>query len=310
MTEHKTHCGAPHQDLLDSAKELSVEYRDGSPPVSRHLTSNGIDMHYLDWGSEDKPPILFLHGGRQSSHTWDMVCLGLRDDYHCIALDLRGHGESGGLFQFGVDEPRLDIEGAVKALGLKNFVLAGMSMGGSTAVAYAGRNSEKMAGLVVVDITPVVSPEGHKDNAEISEFVKRAKSLDEAVDATYSLNPRGSRAFKRYAHSYCIEENPPGSWRVNTDARRIPPASPAEFEATMERRREQLWIETRRISCPCLVVHGAESRAQSAETIKAFCDALPDPRPVTIPGASHYVQEDQPRALIDAIRQFMLAIGM
>jgi esterase len=51
-------------------------------------------LHYLEWGNVAKPPILFLHGGGLNAYTWDMVCLTVRERYHCIALDQRGHGES------------------------------------------------------------------------------------------------------------------------------------------------------------------------------------------------------------------------
>ena len=37
---------------------------------------------------------MFLHGGGLSAHTWDIVCLALREEYRCYALDLRGHGDS------------------------------------------------------------------------------------------------------------------------------------------------------------------------------------------------------------------------
>ncbi len=45
-------------------------------------------------GNKHLPTIVFLHGGALNAHTWDLVCLALRDDYHCVALDQRGHGDS------------------------------------------------------------------------------------------------------------------------------------------------------------------------------------------------------------------------
>ena len=58
-------------------------------------------LHYLDWGPAGRRPgtrggwpLVFLHGGGLNAHTWDIVCLALREEYRCHALDLRGHGDS------------------------------------------------------------------------------------------------------------------------------------------------------------------------------------------------------------------------
>ena len=63
-------------------------------PQSHHIVIHRMRFHYLDWGTAGHPPILFLHGGGLNAHTWDVVCLMLRPDYHCFALDQRGHGDS------------------------------------------------------------------------------------------------------------------------------------------------------------------------------------------------------------------------
>ena len=63
-------------------------------PESHHIVIHRMRFHYLDWGTPGHPPILFLHGGGLNAHTWDVICLMLRPDYHCFALDQRGHGDS------------------------------------------------------------------------------------------------------------------------------------------------------------------------------------------------------------------------
>ena len=54
----------------------------------------GHRLHLLDWGTAGQPLVLFLHGVGLTAHTWDLVVLALRRDHHCLALDLRGHGDS------------------------------------------------------------------------------------------------------------------------------------------------------------------------------------------------------------------------
>ncbi|HEY1798281.1 MAG TPA: hypothetical protein VGG57_19365, partial [Stellaceae bacterium] len=59
-------------------------------PESHEFRLGEMRFHYLDWGNKSLPTIVFLHGGALNAHTWDLVCLALRDDYHCVALDQRG----------------------------------------------------------------------------------------------------------------------------------------------------------------------------------------------------------------------------
>ena len=63
-------------------------------PKDKTVNVNGINLHYLDWGTEGKSKVLLLHGLRGHSHSWDDVSTDLCQDYHVIALDQRGRGES------------------------------------------------------------------------------------------------------------------------------------------------------------------------------------------------------------------------
>ena len=82
--EHLTKT-ALHAGLVVDAIEL---------PKSRQAIVNGIRIHYLEWGNADASPLVFLHGGSLTAHTWDLVCVVLSRSYRCIAVDLRGHGDS------------------------------------------------------------------------------------------------------------------------------------------------------------------------------------------------------------------------
>ncbi len=63
-------------------------------PSDHEVQLNGIRFHYLDWGNDQLPHVVLLHGGSLTAHTWDMAVLQLRDKYHFIALDQRGHGDT------------------------------------------------------------------------------------------------------------------------------------------------------------------------------------------------------------------------
>ncbi len=63
-------------------------------PSSSFYISQRLKLHYVDWGNEGAPPLLLIHGGRDHARSWDWVARDLRRDYHVIAPDLRGHGDS------------------------------------------------------------------------------------------------------------------------------------------------------------------------------------------------------------------------
>src|ERR1700722_10428629 len=77
--------------LLQSAADLRIPHSRDVRYASRQTVVRGLRFHFLEWGQPDAPPILLLHGGNQSAHSWDLVSLALSDRYHVFALDQRGH---------------------------------------------------------------------------------------------------------------------------------------------------------------------------------------------------------------------------
>ena len=68
---------------------------DSTPgPTSHTYFSQRLRLHYVDWGNPEAPPLLLLHGGRDHCRNWDWVAQALRLEWHVIAPDLRGHGDS------------------------------------------------------------------------------------------------------------------------------------------------------------------------------------------------------------------------
>src|SRR5262249_34143729 len=63
-------------------------------PTSHTYFSQRLRLHYVDWGDAGKPPLLLLHGGRDHCRNWDWTAAALRNEWHVIAPDLRGHGDS------------------------------------------------------------------------------------------------------------------------------------------------------------------------------------------------------------------------
>src|SRR5213594_132023 len=118
-----------------------------------------LRFHFLDWGTPGRPPILLLHGGAQTAHSWDDVAPDLATDHHVLALDQRGHGDSdrapAGRYT------RADFVADVLAfLDDRRFdaaTLVALSLGGLNAIAFAATHPTRTRGLVVVDVAPTIA---------------------------------------------------------------------------------------------------------------------------------------------------------
>jgi pimeloyl-ACP methyl ester carboxylesterase len=279
---------------------------DVSLPVSHYVTINKLRLHYLDWGAHGKPPILFLHGGGISAHTWDLVCAVLRRDYHCVALDQRGHGDSewSDELDYAVETQKRDVEAFVQHLGFDRFRLIGMSMGGINAMLYAIEHSQRLDALTIIDTGPDIRRAGGQRIIDFVRQTEEADSIEDLIAQTLKFNPsRDSRLLKRsLLHTFRQRED--GKWVRKNDMRhwRQPDAA---------RRVERLadyWPLVSRISCPTLVVRGAKSDVFHDEDAEKFARALPNGRWLRIENAGHTVQGDNPRGLLEALRAFFAEV--
>ena len=66
----------------------------GVIPSSHYVDINGYRMHYREWGASRLPTIILVHGWSTTSLVWHEVAADLSSDYHVIAPDMRGNGES------------------------------------------------------------------------------------------------------------------------------------------------------------------------------------------------------------------------
>jgi pimeloyl-ACP methyl ester carboxylesterase len=290
-----------HLELAASTAGVSLP--DIVLPEERHIVLRRMRFHYLDWGTRGRPPMLFLHGGGLNSHTWDLVCASLRRERHCLALDQRGHGESewSPEMDYGIESHIGDLDAFVDALGLEHFVLVGMSLGGVNALAWAGKHSQRLAGLVVIDTGPEIRFDGVRKIRAFTSDATPLVSVEEFIDRAMAFNPRRNRELLRRSLLHNLRQMPDGRFMWKYDQRHRGKIDPGAYE----QRRQLLWSAVDAVACPTLVVRGGESDVFHDEDAERLAQRLPHGRWVRVEGAGHTVQGDNPADLLVALREFL-----
>jgi len=277
-------------------------------PDDHQMIIGAMRFHYLDWKgpATNATPILFLHGGGLTAHTWDCVAAMLRDRFRCVALDQRGHGDSewSPVIDYRIASHVGDIEGFIDAMRLQRPILVGQSMGGLNSIAYAIRHSDKMRAMVIVDVAPEISASGAeriRDFASTPELDSPEAFLERAVKFNSLRNP----AVLRRSLHYNLRETPAGKWTFKHDQRRRSDDAMRSFGED----RARLVSEVSKIKCPTLVVRGALSDVLTDDGAAQFAASLPNGRWVRVEKSGHNVQGDNPRALLDAMGTFFREVG-
>jgi len=292
-----------HDHLSTTAARAGFSFDEVVLPEERRVTVNGLGFRYLDWGSKGQRPILFLHGGALTAHTWDLCCLALRDEYHCMALDQRGHGDTDWApdLDYSIAAQREDVKGFAEAVGLGQFVLVGMSMGAINGLAYAIEYPVTLSALVLIDAGPNVRRPGSR---RIRDFVNggaEPETLEAIIERAMSFNPRRDPLILRRSLMHNLRPQTDGTWIWKYDRRRFQQMGGDRHAAE----RRGLAAGLARVTCPTLVVRGGESDVFHDEDAERLAAGLSDGRWITIPKAGHTVQGDNPKDLAAALRDFL-----
>jgi pimeloyl-ACP methyl ester carboxylesterase len=269
-------------------------------PEDKFITAHGLDLHYLDWGNTDAIPMILLHGLCGNAHYWDFFARKLMQDYHILALDQRGHGDSSWAESYGPGDYALDFQAFIRELRLSDIVLVGHSMGGINAVIYAARHPDQVSRLVIVDIGPEIATAGIKRMEEQRTTEPEAfGSEEEAIDYLKQTEPRHSDVFIEHQVRHALSHDEKGKliFKYDRALRHIELRSP-----------EWLWEYLNEVICPTLVTHGLESDVLLAGVAQRVADTLPFGSLVDIEHAGHSVPGDNPETFEIAVRNFLSSI--
>jgi esterase len=268
--------------------------------ADRFVTVNGLRIHYVDWGNASARPLILIHGLDRVSRTFDHLVPHFAARFHVIAMDMRGHGDSGWdpEGRYLVEDHVGDVQGLVQQLGLKNITIWGNSTGGRVAQVFAGKHPELVAAVISEDVGPE-RPRQIADN--YSRRVKQDEAgwatEDELLAQLRKGNPGVSDAVLVPYARYGTRRGDDGRLIWKRDPQLV-----KGFVAT------DLWRYVRQIKAPILYVIGGRSTIVPMETQEQLRNTLPNARIVTMPGLGHYPSDEKPQEFLAIVDDFLKAI--
>ena len=285
--------------------------KEKASPTSHFYFSQRMKLHYLDWGNIHAPPLLLIHGNRDHCHNWDWVAQELRDQYHIIAPDFRGHGDSEWVngSAYGHIGYIYDLAQLIYQQDLAPLHIIAHSLGGGVALRYAGIYPENIKKMVIIEGTGVppwvLNPappherlrEWIEQTRKMSgRMPRRYNTLNDAFERMRTENSylRGDQAKHLTLHGSNQNEDGSYSWKFDNYTHLMSP-----FDLTAEQSRD-LWG---RIAAAVLLMSGSESwlvKSQEYDKSQYFQNA----RHVMVADAGHWIQHDQLDEFLRLTREF------
>ncbi len=281
-------------------------------PTSHTYRARRLRLHYVDWGNETAPTVLLVHGGQDHCRNWDWVAADLRRDYHVVAPDLVGHGDSDWSLDgyYSLQAIVYDLHQLTDQQSLAPVNLIAHSWGGMAALRFAGVFPDLVRRLIVIeglgferdfgDPPPVetrVADWVGKQRAASARLPRRYASILEATARMQEANKHLSQRQAEHLTRHGVMQNEDGtySWKFDNYTRFPQPADLTRDEVT------RLWS---RITCPVLHVHGRESWVRhpgEGGLLGHFGNA----QVADLEGCGHWVHHDRLDAFLSIARAFL-----
>ena len=260
------------------------------------------------FGNPEDKPVLFLHGGGQTRHSWgDTAKIIAQNGYYALALDARGHGDSSwsesGNYNF--EDLGNDLKEVIHQIGQKPAIV-GASMGGLTALIAEGESENAVSSaIILVDIAPKTEQKGIE---RIFAFMSSNKhgfaSIEEASESVSAYLPNRTKPkdHSRLEKNLRLREDGRFYWHWDMKMlelwKSITPDQQIKNEARMYQAAKNLKV-------PTMIVRGGMSDVVSEKVMAEFLDEVPHVRSVNVSDAGHMVAGDSNHAFTNAVLEFL-----
>jgi haloalkane dehalogenase len=269
------------------------------PFESRWFDSSRGRIHYIDEGAG--PPILFWHGNPTWSFLYRDVIVALRDRFRCIAPDYLGFGlsERPAGFGYTIDEHARVMGEFVDHLGLDGYLTMGQDWGGPISMAVAVERADRVRGVVLGNTWFWPTDEL---TTKIFSRVMSSPPLQWAILKrnffVERLIPAGTEFLPKEAvmdHYRQVQPNPAARVGVAEMPKQLLAARPLLERLSRE-------VPATLGAKPALVIWGMRDVAfKPGPSIPRMRATFPDHVVVELPTAKHFIQEDAPDRIAQAI---------
>ncbi|SEH68409.1 Pimeloyl-ACP methyl ester carboxylesterase [Mycolicibacterium rutilum] len=281
---------------------------DRPPHETLEIPAGDVTMVADAYGDPSDPPVVLLHGGGQTRHSWGSTAADLgAKNWYAVTVDLRGHGDSTWSPDgyYGLDRFAGDVIQVADYLGGPP-VYVGASLGGNSSLAAISVRPDLALGLVLVDVSPFLQPAG---TSRIRDFmVSHAETgfgtLEEAADAIAAYVPHRPRPRNLEGLKKNLRHRD-GRWYWHWDPAFLasPTDQPVQRDPLIDPAR--LGAAARDLRLPTLLVRGGESDVLSVDDAKRFLELVPHAEFASVAGAHHMVAGDDNAVFEDVLDDFL-----
>lgn len=267
--------------------EMRAKY--GAAPSQFLTMGNGLTVHLRDEGPRDAPAIVLLHGSNADLHAWDAWTADLAKDHRVVRFDQIGHGLTGPNPDGDYSQTAFvnGVQAVVDRLRLQRFVLAGNSMGGGVAIAYALAHPQRLDGLVLID--SVGAPLTGQTTGNIGFKLARipaARALMEEITPRFLV----AKSFRQSVANQAIATEPTVDryWELL----RYPGNRAATVRRFSQKRHPFSRPELADLKAPVLVLWGERDSIIPVAAGRWLADAIPGAQLIVYPGIGHIPMEE------------------
>lgn len=271
----------------------------------RIRSRDGLSLVADRYGPTDGQPVIFMHGGGQTRHSWGGTAMEMaRRGCSAFTCDHRGHGDSDWSpdAAYAFDDNANDLRDWADHVGRPPVVI-GASLGGIAGMLALGHAPMVQArALVLVDIAPLMEQTG---TDRIISFMRENMEsgfdrLEDAAAAVQAYTPERRRAVDLNSIRKNLRERD-GRWFWHWDPKCLKDGGDEDMVLLHQR----LCDGVRRIDCPILLVRGRHSDVASEESAEHLLSLRPDAACVDVSGAGHMVAGDRNDIFTDAVLDFL-----
>jgi pimeloyl-ACP methyl ester carboxylesterase len=269
-----------------------------TPAEDCEVAVEGCPVHYLRWGEEGLPGLVFVHGGAAHAHWWSFIAPLFTREYRVAAIDLSGHGDSGRRDAYPREIWAREVLAVAESAGFAGPpIVIGHSMGGFVTINAAVEHGEKLAGAVILD-SPVRLPDPEETEGARGKAFRNPKVYPDVETAmahfrTVPDQPSSRSWILDYVGRKSLHEVEGGvTWKFD----------PLVFRRETPRATRELLP---RVKCR-VALFRAENGLVTPDIGEFMYELMGRVAPVIeIPEAYHHIMLDQPLLLVTGLRTLL-----